>query len=296
MFLPWAFYDIFDYMNDTTNTTAKITCPVCFRHCILDEGQTGNCLARQNQNGKSVSLNYGRISSIALDPIEKKPLYHFHPGSPILSVGSFGCNLHCPFCQNHGISQTDDVPCRELSPEQLVSIALDLKEQHGNIGIAFTYNEPLINYEYILDCAVLAKSHSLAIVLVSNGTAEPEILRLLLPYVDAMNIDVKGFSDAIYRRLGGSFASVKETVELAHGYCHIEITSLIVSGFNDSVEAMSEQAVWLASLDPAIPLHITRAFPNFRMPQLQPTPVSLMRNLQDAAKAQGLKHVYLGNV
>ena len=296
MFLPWAFYDIFDYMNDTTNTTAKITCPVCFRHCILDEGQTGNCLARQNQNGKSVSLNYGRISSIALDPIEKKPLYHFHPGSPILSVGSFGCNLHCPFCQNHGISQTDDVPCRELSPDQLVSIALDLKEQHGNIGIAFTYNEPLINYEYILDCAVLAKSRSLAIVLVSNGTAEPEILRLLLPYVDAMNIDVKGFSTAIYQRLGGSFASVKETVELAHNYCHIEITSLIVSGFNDSVEDMAGQAAWLASLDPMIPLHITRAFPNFRMPQLLPTPVSLMKDLQHTAKSQGIKHVYLGNV
>lgn len=278
----------------TTSTT--ITCPVCFRHCTLSEGQTGNCLARQNHNGESIPLNYGKITSIALDPIEKKPLYRFHPGSPILSVGSFGCNLHCPFCQNHGISQTDDVPCRELSPEELISVALDTKKQHGNIGIAFTYNEPLVNYEYILDCAVLAKSHSLAIVLVTNGTVEPEILRLLLPYVDAMNIDAKGFSNEIYRTLGGDFASVKRTVEMAQKYCHIEITSLIVAGINDSMDDMKQEAAWLASLNPTIPLHITRAFPNFRMPELIPTSVALMRELQQAAEAQGLEYVYLGNV
>lgn len=277
-------------------TSTTITCPVCFRHCTLAEGQTGNCLARQNKDGESVPLNYGKITSIALDPIEKKPLYRFHPGSPILSVGSFGCNLHCPFCQNHGISQTDNVPCRELSPEQLVAVALDMKEEHGNIGIAFTYNEPLINYEYILDCAVLAKSHSLSIVLVTNGTVEPEILRLLLPYVDAMNIDVKGFSDDIYRKLGGSFASVKRTVELAHEYCHIEITSLIVTGINDSVDDMKQEAAWLASLNPSIPLHITRAFSNFHMPELMPTSVALMRELQSVAEAQGLQYVYLGNI
>ena len=281
--------------NENTEKTTTISCPVCFRHCRLSEGQTGACLSRQNQNGQSVSIGYGRITSIALDPIEKKPLYHFYPGSPILSVGSFGCNLSCPFCQNHQISQHDDIPCRSLSPEELVQLAADTSTEYQNIGIAFTYNEPLINYEYILDCAKLAKKHDLSIVLVTNGTVELEILEKLLPYIDAMNIDVKGFTDEIYHQFGGDFSSVKRTVERAYSACHIEITSLIVPGINDSVSDMEQEAKWLASLDASIPLHITRCFPNYHMPHLVPTSIDLMKSLQETAK-EHLSYVYLGNI
>ena len=270
-------------------------CPVCFHHCALHEGQRGLCKARENKDGRIVSASYGQITSLALDPIEKKPLYHFHPGQPILSVGSYGCNLSCAFCQNHSISQESDAPTRFLAPEELVRIAIETAEEHGNIGIAFTYNEPLIQYEYILDCAKYAKETDLAIVLVTNGTAEAEILSSLLPFVDAMNIDVKGFSKEIYQRLGGDFASVQRTVEMACQKCHVEITSLIVPGLNDDPEEMRQEARWLSSLDPAIPLHITRCFPHYKMPHLKPTDIGLMEHLAEIAR-EHLEYVYLGNV
>ena len=172
----------------------KTTCQVCMHRCTLSSGQTGLCGARKNENGKIVCANYGRITSLALDPIEKKPLKHFRPGSLILSVGSYGCNLRCPFCQNHEISMAGegDVHSPYVPPQRLADLALEWKERAGNIGIAYTYNEPLVGWEYVRDTARLVKENGMANVLVTNGTAAPEILEELLPLIDAMNIDLKG--------------------------------------------------------------------------------------------------------
>ncbi|MBQ9632524.1 MAG: AmmeMemoRadiSam system radical SAM enzyme [Lachnospiraceae bacterium] len=276
-----------------SNTT--LTCDTCFHHCALRDGQKGLCLSRKRQGESILPIGYGRISSLALDLIEKKPLYHFHPGRPIVSVGGLGCNLRCPFCQNSGISQSDNVPTRNLSPQELIAIAEEARTQYGNLGIAFTYNEPLINYEYIIDCGVLARKRDLCIVLVSNGTADPSVIRRLLPYVDAANIDLKGFSSDIYDRLGGSFDSVKETIALCCRNWHVEITSLIVEGFNDSPSDMEQEARWIASLDSSIPLHITRSFPHYRMPDLTPTSPALMQEMKAIAERY-LAYVHLGNL
>lgn len=171
----------------------KAACPLCFHHCRLEPGQSGLCRARANQNGKIISLSYGKITSLALDPIEKKPLRRFHPGSQILSVGSFGCNLSCPFCQNHEIAAAGpQVPARDFSPDQLVELACSLLGR-GNIGIAYTYNEPLVGYEYLMDTARLAREAGLLNVLVSNGTLEEIPFLDLLPLLDALNLDLKGF-------------------------------------------------------------------------------------------------------
>ena len=280
---------------DPSNHDSTIICPVCFHHCRLAKGQTGLCRTRRNQNGTAASTAYGRITSIALDPIEKKPLYRFHPGQPVLSVGSFGCNLSCPFCQNHEISQSEKVPYRYMEPEELVELAVSLHRTHDNIGIAFTYNEPLLTYEYILECGKLLDESGLDLVLVTNGTAEPEILKLLLPYVSAMNIDIKAFHEDAYRLLGGSLESVKRTVELACRSCHVELTTLVVEGINDDTTLFKKEVAWIASVDPSIPLHITRSFPRFRMTEISPTPFSLMQEMKGIAEEK-LEHVFLGNI
>ena len=229
----------------------KTRCELCFHHCALDEGQTGLCRARTCQDGKIVSLNYGKLTSLALDPIEKKPLCRFHPGSLILSVGSFGCNLRCPFCQNHKISMAEDngIQTVEVSPEQLAAKAAEFVP-HGNIGVAYTYNEPLIGYEYVQDCASLIHERGLTNVLVTNGTIEEAPWRALLPFLDAVNIDLKGFTPSWYRRLGGDLETVKRSIALAAGQCHVEVTTLLVPGENDSMEDIQELACWLASVDP----------------------------------------------
>ncbi len=243
----------------------KTTCQVCMHRCTLSPGQTGLCGARKNENGKIVCANYGRITSLALDPIEKKPLKHFRPGSLILSVGSYGCNLRCPFCQNHEISMAGegDVHSPYVPPQRLADLALEWKERDGagNIGIAYTYNEPLVGWEYVRDTARLVKENGMANVLVTNGTAAPEILEELLPLIDAMNIDLKGFRAEYYRMLGGDLDTVKTFIARAVTACHVELTTLIVPGENDSPEEMEAQARWIADLNPEIPLHITRFFP-----------------------------------
>src|SRR5450756_1562147 len=188
---------------------AEIVCPVCMHHCHLDEGQTGLCKARKNELGKSVSLNYGLLTSLALDPIEKKPLAFFHPGSKILSIGSFGCNLDCPFCQNDAISMAsiDQVETEYYSPQRLAQLAQVLIPQ-DNIGVAYTYNEPMIGFEYVRDAAKEVRGLGLQNVLVTNGSVSTEILRMVLPYLDALNIDLKGFNEAYYRKLGGDLQTV----------------------------------------------------------------------------------------
>lgn len=272
----------------------RATCELCFHRCQLNEGQTGLCRARANQDGVIVPLNYGRITALALDPIEKKPLRRFHPGSLILSVGSFGCNLHCPFCQNAGIAAAGaQTATRDCSPEQLVQLALELQNK-GNIGVAYTYNEPLVGYEYLRDCAALVRQAGMANVLVTNGTIAEGPWQELLPLLDAVNIDLKGFAESWYKRLGGDLDTVKHSITLAAGQCHLEVTTLVVPRENDSETEMRALSAWLASVSPDIPLHVSRFFPRHQMQDLPPTPVSTVYRLADVAREQ-LRYVYTGN-
>ena len=273
----------------------KALCELCFHHCALDEGQTGLCRARACQDGKIVSLNYGKLTSLALDPIEKKPLRRFHPGSLILSVGSFGCNMRCPFCQNHEISMAGDsgIQTVEVSPEQLAAKAAELVP-HGNTGVAYTYNEPLIGYEYVRDCAALVHEQGMVNVLVTNGTVEVEPWRALLPLIDAANIDLKGFTPAWYRRLGGDLETVKRSIALSAERCHVEVTTLLIPGENDSEEEIRELARWLASISSEIPLHLSRFFPRYRMLDRPPAPVEQVCRLAETARRY-LSYVYTGN-
>lgn len=272
----------------------SVTCPLCVHHCRLEEGQTGICRARANRNGAVRPLNYGRLTALALDPIEKKPLRRFHPGSMILSVGSFGCNLHCPFCQNAEIASAGaETFTRDCSPEQLVQQALRLRSR-GNIGVAYTYNEPLVGYEYLRDCAVLVRRAGMVNVLVTNGTVEEQPWRALLPLLDAVNIDLKGFTEDWYRRLGGDLDTVKRSILLAAQTCHVEVTTLVVPGENDSEEEMRALSAWLASVSPDIPLHVSRFFPRHRMQDRPPTPVGTVCRLAEVARER-LRYVYTGN-
>ena len=270
-------------------------CELCFHRCRLEEGQTGFCRARVCRNGVVVPLNYGRLTSLALDPIEKKPLRRFRPGSLILSVGSFGCNLRCPFCQNHEISMAGDgaIQTVDVSPEQLADKAEALIPQ-GNIGVAYTYNEPLVGYEYVRDCAALVHGRGMVNVLVTNGTVAEQPWRELLPLLDAANIDLKGFTPAWYRRLGGDLDAVKRSITLAAEQCHVEVTTLLVPGENDSVEEIRALAKWLASVRPDIPLHLSRFFPRYQMRDHLPTPVEQVYRLAEEARAW-LTRVYTGN-
>ena len=273
----------------------KIHCELCFHHCKLDEGQTGLCRARGCRDGSVVPLNYGKLTSLALDPIEKKPLRRFRPGSLILSVGSFGCNLRCPFCQNHEISMANEgeLDTAGFLPEQLADRAEKLVPQ-GNIGVAYTYNEPLVGYEYVRDCAALVRERGLVNVLVTNGMVEEAPWRALLPSIDAANIDLKGFTAAWYRKLGGNLETVKRSIMLAAGQCHTEVTTLLVPGENDSVEEIRELAHWLASVNPNSPLHLSRFFPRYRMMDCLPGSVERVYHLAEEARAY-LTYVYTGN-
>ncbi len=272
-----------------------VLCTICPRGCVIAEGQKGFCGGRANRSGEIVPDNYGKVTSIALDPIEKKPLRQFRPGSHILSVGSYGCNLRCPFCQNHSISMEKN-PSRyvEVTPSQLVDRALELVPQ-GNIGIAYTYNEPLIGYEFVRDCASSARKEGLANVVVTNGYINEEPLRQLLPLIDAFNIDLKGFRENFYRWVGGDLETVKRSIRLAAEQSHVEVTTLIISGENDSEEEMRELAGWLASVNPEIPLHISRFFPAYKMADRSPTPREKILGLASIAR-ESLRYVYTGNL
>jgi len=275
----------------------SLECHVCPHHCRLSEGQSGRCRARKNIGGKIEDINYGKLTSLALDPIEKKPLYHFYPGSRILSAGSFGCNLSCPFCQNHEISfATEEIRTLEVSPEMLCRLAEE-KRGEGNIGVAFTYNEPLVGYEYVRDTSRLVKQAGMKTVLVSNGTATGKVLEEILPFIDAMNIDLKGFTEEYYRDfLGGDLNTVLSFIEGTAGRCHLELTTLIIPGKNDSDREMREISSWIASLPNGteIPLHISRFFPRNFMRQERPTPVKDVYRLVEVARER-LKYVYPGN-
>ncbi len=282
-------------------------CEVCFRHCELSEGQRGFCGGRICAGGIVRASNYGRITGLALDPVEKKPLNRFHPGSMILSVGSYGCNLRCPFCQNSDISWGEEVRlwenrARTMTPEELCGLAAEYVP-HGNIGVAYTYNEPLIGYEYVRDTAKLVHEAGMYNVIVSNGCAGLNVLEEIIPYIDAMNIDLKGFTDSFYNdMLGGNRSMVMDFISEAVKYCHVELTTLIIPGENDSEDEMREISSWIAGLTDAeghitgseIPLHISRFFPRFHMTDRGPTDIGLIYHLADVAR-ENLEYVYTGN-
>lgn len=269
-----------------------ITCLLCPKKCSIAEGKNGFCRTRKNSGGKLYVLNYAACSSYALDPIEKKPLYHFYPGKQILSLGTWGCNFSCQFCQNWQLAQAEP-QTMHVSPERAVLKA----KQAGtdNIGIAFTYSEPNVWYEYVLDTARLGNREGQKMVLVTNGFINNKPLKNMLPYVDAMNIDVKAFSDAYYQQIcAGRLDNVKQTVEVASGYCHVEVTTLLVPGLNDSMKEIEALAKWLSSINRNIPLHFSRYYPNHRM-AAPPTPLTTLEKSYQIARHY-LNYVYLGNV
>ena len=276
-------------------------CGVCPRRCRLSPGALGSCGARRNLDGVVVPEGYGRLTSLALDPIEKKPLARFMPGTYVLSAGSYGCNLRCPFCQNWEISQAGekDARWREVSPEGLAALALDARRRDARVsGIAYTYNEPLVCWEYVRDCARLAHEAGLVNVLVSNGCVGPAVVDGLEGLLDAANIDLKGFSDELYDACGGapgSLGAVRATIERlsADPRCHLEVTTLVVPGMNDSDDEVGAMAEWLSGLGD-VTYHVTRFFPRWRMTDRPPTPVGVVRRLADVARRH-LSHVYVGN-
>ncbi len=277
----------------------KAVCQTCMHHCSLEHGQRGLCRARKNENGKIVCENYGFVTSLALDPIEKKPLAMFHPGSKILSVGSYGCNLRCPFCQNHEISMADAKTADGvyIAPKELADEALACLDA-GNIGVAFTYNEPLVGWEYVRDVSILVKASGMKTVLVTNATASSAVLDELLPLTDAMNIDLKGFRKAYYKELGGDLDVAREFIMRAAAVCHVELTTLIVPGENDTEAEMEREAEWIASVGAAvkkdIPLHVTRFFPRYRKRDRAATDVETVYRLAKTAQKH-LRYVFTGN-
>ena len=271
----------------------RINCKLCPHNCLIEVGEFGKCNVRVNKEGLLYTVNYGEITSMAQDPIEKKPLYHFKPGSNILSVGSFGCNFTCGFCQNHSISQ-ERAKSEYIYPEKLVEICKSLED---NIGVAFTYNEPSIWYEYVYKSSRLLKESikDIKIVIVTNGYIKEEPLKMLLPYVDAMNIDLKAFNNDYYKDIcGGNITPVLDTIKMASKECHVEVTTLLVNGENDSSAEVNKIAEFIASVDENIPLHLSRYFPSYKMDN-PATKVEVMIEARDIAKKY-LNYVYIGNV
>lgn len=273
----------------------EVQCRLCPWRCRLKPGQKGRCRVRQNEQGRLVSLNFGCCTSVALDPVEKKPLYHFHPGATVYSLGTKGCNFGCRFCQNWQISLGEPEMVR-ITPEKVVDIALRYSLSRNCVGIAYTYSEPVVWYEFVMETARLARRQGLKNILVTNGFIEEAALADLLPMIDAMNIDIKGFTDEFYLKVcRGKREPVLRTAEKVKSCCHLELTTLLVNGLNDSETEIGRLTDWIAgSLGPDIPLHLSRYFPNHEL-DLAPTPVSTLIRAREIAR-QKLNYVYLGNV
>lgn len=267
-----------------------VKCNLCPNYCYVKDGSFGSCRSRKNVSGVLVATNYGRTVSIAFDPIEKKPLYHYYPGTQILSLGANSCNLQCDFCQNYQISQ-EDCSTQILLPDELIDIMLrkNLKQ------VAFTYTEPFTWYEYIIDCGKKLTEQGIKLILVTNGYVNQEPLKELLPYIDAMNIDLKSSRDDFYTKIcRGKLEPVMETIKTAAKHCHVELTNLIIPGLNDAEDEIQELVSIVAEINPDIPLHLSRYYPQYKCTQPS-TPVQTLLNAYQKAK-QRLSYVYVGNI
>jgi len=269
----------------------RVQCRLCPQQCVIADGRTGICRVRKCIGGILYAMTYAECTSVAMDPIEKKPLYHFHPGHDILSLGSWGCNFACSFCQNWHIS-FEQPPTQTLPPEAAVAQA----QRAGAIGIAYTYNEPMIWYEYVLETARRAHAEGLKNVLVTNGFISPEPLDELLPVIDALNIDLKSIRPEFYRKLcHGELGPVLETAESANNTAHVEVTNLIIPGWNDTEEELAELATWIAEhLGPETPTHLSAYSPRHQL-QAPPTSAELLLKAHEIFRTR-LGYVYLGNV
>lgn len=275
----------------------RVRCRLCWQHCQIATGHRGLCGVRENRGGRLVSLVYGRPASRAVDPMEKKPLYHFLPGTGVYSFGTRGCNLRCLYCQNCSISQVAaDEPIIDpvVAPATIVSQA----QATGCDGIAYTYSEPTIFFEYAYDIAVLARRQKLRNVFVTNGYIGPEALRFIAPYLDAANIDLKFFRDDLYRKIcGARLQPVLDMIRLYHELgVWIEVTTLVVPGYNDDTAQLSGIAEFIAGLDPQIPWHVSAFYPMYRLTDAVPTPVATLKTARTLGRKAGLEHIYLGNV
>jgi pyruvate formate lyase activating enzyme len=274
-----------------------VQCVLCPHHCIIAHEKRGICGVRKNEHGKLFTLIYGACSSIADDPIEKKPLYHFYPGSLVFSLGSVGCSFRCDHCQNYSISMArpEELSLQDIPPEKVSEIAYD----HGCRGVAWTYNEPTIWYEYTLDAAKLVKNTGLYTVYVTNGYIEKEPLEEIAPYLDAMNIDVKAFHDEFYRTIcKARLAPVLQTCERAKKLgIHLELTYLVIPGFNDADQEIKEFCQWIREkLGAETPVHFSRFHPDYKMKDTQATSINTLLACHSIAKDAGLQFVYLGNI
>jgi pyruvate formate lyase activating enzyme len=274
---------------------AGVLCRLCPQFCRLKDGETGLCGVRREQNGTLYTLNYGLCAAMAMDPVEKKPLYHFYPGRPILSVGTVGCNLDCGFCQNwHLACNEPGVESSYLSPSQLAGM-LERYEESCPVGMAYTYSEPGMWFEYVLDTAKEVRNKGYKNVMVTNGYLNIEPLRTLLPYIDAFNIDVKAFQDGFYRNhCAGRLEPVLRYVEAAAEAAHVELTYLVIPTLNDSPDDIGRFADWVAAINPSIPVHFSRYYPQHRF-TLPPPTVQVMEAIRRLAQEK-LEYVYLGNL
>jgi len=277
----------------------KVQCNLCRFHCVISDGKRGRCGVRENRNGQLLTLVYGQAVSENIDPIEKKPLYHFYPGSKSLSIATVGCNFRCLHCQNYQISQwpheRPGIPGETLLPEQVVRHAVESQ----SASIAYTYTEPTIYYEYAYDTAVLAHRSGIRNVFVTNGYTTTEALEEIAPYLDAANVDLKGFDEKAYREVTG--ASLAGVLDCLRDYRRLgiwlEVTTLLIPGINDSDAELRQLATFVAEeLGLDVPWHISAFYPTYKMQDRPPTPVSTLYKARDIGRASGLKYVYLGNI
>lgn len=276
------------------NTNKHVNCFLCNRFCYISENERGFCGVRKNINGTLYSLNYGKAIAVAIDPIEKKPFYHFMPGSKALSFATVGCNFKCRYCQNSDISQQrDNIAGEDISPEKMVKLA-----ENGKVdGIAYTYTEPTIFMEYALDTAKLAKKKKFYNVFVTNGYMSPAAINEMKPFVDASRIDLKGFNQKIYIDVVGNakFEAVLQSIKALHKIMHIEIINLVIPGMNDTEDELRALSKWIIDLDKNIPVHFIGFYPSYKMMDVPATPLETLRKARTIAFEEGLRYVYTGN-
>lgn len=274
-----------------------VECELCDKRCRLADGQRGDCRARVNIGGKLVTLVYGKVCAAHVDPVEKKPMFHFLPGTKSFSIATAGCNLHCKYCQNWEISQAnpEDVQNSDLPPERVVELAIS----YGCDSIAYTYSEPIIFYEYVYDTCKLARQSGVKNILVTAGFIQQKPLEKLLPYVDGVNIDIKAFSDKFYREICSARLEpvLKAAKTMIESGVVVEVTNLVVPTLNDKDDDVKRLADWMVKVAGAdIPLHFSRFFPLYKLKNLAPTPFETLISFRDVAKSAGVKYVYVGNV